>query len=119
MKFTHLIALGLASLATVLPAEAKLRMMELAIEATSRMLVLPAQAGGDLSVQPCPTCAAKQIRTTAATLFQVGDEEVSLGEMAQILRDNPGIALTVMTDMKSTVVTRVRVQGTPVRSRSR
>lgn len=117
MIIATLFAAALLTLA--LPASARTRMLENSTEASPAQLVLPTRVGGSLLLRGCPSCASKSIATTADTLYELGDEALSLDRFAQLLRDNPNINLTVMTDIKTGVVTRVRITGTPVRARSR
>ncbi len=119
MKPLNILIVALAMLFAALPASAKLRVLEQGTEATAAQLVLPTRVGGSLSLRACPTCAAKQIATSERTIFQLGDEGMSLENFAQLLRDNPRIFLTVMTDARTGVVTRIRVQGKPVATRAR
>ena len=119
MKSFSTVILAATILAAVQPASAKIRVLEQGAEATAAQLVLPTRVGGSLSLRPCPTCAPRQLSTTASTVYQLGDEDMQLADFAQLLRDNPRIFLTVMTDARSGVVTRIRVQGKPVATRAR
>ncbi len=119
MKTIHAFVAIIALFIVALPAEAKMRVVEQGYEATPQQIVLPSAPGGTMTLKECATCAPRTLTTTTATRFQLWNQDMPLSEFTQLLRDNPTINLTVMTDARTGVVTRIQVQADPANSRSR
>ena len=119
MKSIHALIAAIALLIAALPAESRMRVVEQGYEATPQQIVLPAAVGGTMTLKQCATCSPKTLTTNSATRYQLGNADMPLSEFAQLLRDNPTISLTVMTDARTGVVTRIQVQAEPANSRSR
>jgi hypothetical protein len=105
-----LAALLLAVCAT---ATAQIRVLEQSYEVAPAWIVLPGSPGSSMGLRKCPNCAPATIATNAATVYQVGDENLSLSEFATFLRQNAGVQVTVMTSMRGDLITRVRVAAAP------
>jgi hypothetical protein len=119
MKTIYAFIGAIALLIAALPAESRMRVVEQGYEANPQQLVLPTVAGGTMTLKVCATCAPKTLTTSTSTRFQLWNEDMSLSEFVQLLRENPTINLTVMTDARTGVVTRIQVQANPATSRSR
>lgn len=119
MKTVKTWVAAIALVITALPAEGRMRVVEQGYEANPQLLVLPTAVGGRMTLRECATCAPRTLATTAATRYQLFNEDMPLSVFAQLLRDNPTINLTVMTDARTGVVTRIQVQAEPANSRSR
>jgi hypothetical protein len=119
MKSIYAFVAVIALLIAALPAEGRMRVVEQGYEANPQLLVLPSAPGGTMTLKDCATCAPRTLTTSTSTRFQLWNEDMPLSAFAQLLRDNPTINLTVMTDARTGVVTRIQVQAEPANSRSR
>ncbi len=119
MKTIHAFVAIIALFVLASPAEARMRVVEQGYEASPQLIVLPSAPGGTMTLKVCATCAPKTLSTTSATRFQLWNEDMPLSAFAQLLRDNPTINLTVMTDARTGVVTRIQVQAEPANPPSR
>jgi hypothetical protein len=119
MKTFHAFVAIVALFIAAMPAEAKMRVVEQGYEATPQQIVLPTAPGGTMTLKECATCAQRTLTTTTATRYQLWNQDMPLSEFAQLLRANPTINLTVMTDARTGVVTRIQVQAEPANPPSR
>ena len=119
MKTIYAFVAAIALLIAALPAESRMRVVEQGYEANPQLLVLPTAVGGTMTLKQCASCAPRTLTTNSATRYQLWNEDMPLSEFALLLRDNPKIDLTVMTDARTGVVTRIQVQANPATSRSR
>jgi hypothetical protein len=108
-KSLHTAILGALLLALCTPLAAQIRVLEQSYEVAPAWIVLPGSPGSSLALRKCPNCAPTNVATNAATVYQVGEENLSLSEFAAFLRQNPGVQVTVMTSMRGDLITRVRV----------
>lgn len=119
MKTIHALIAAIALLIAALPAESRMRVVEQGYESNPQLLVLPTAPGGTMRLKDCATCSSRTLTTSTSTRFQLWNADMPLSEFVQLLRDNPTINLTVMTDARTGVVTRIQVQANPATSRSR
>jgi hypothetical protein len=93
------------------PAQTKpdFEVIELAAEVLAGKVALPSGPESSLVMPACGDCPPKSYRVTAATLYFVGDQLVTLGELAAAIRGRPNTPMTVMYSMKTGEVTRVTV----------
>ena len=117
-KSTTLALFGALLLALCTPVSAQIRVLEQSYEVAPAWIVLPSSPGSSMALRKCPNCAPTNVATNAATVYQVGDENLALSEFAAFLRQNPGVQVTVMTSMRGDLITRVRVAAVPPTSAS-
>lgn len=101
------------ALAFATSADGQMRILEQSYEVSPGLLVLPSSPGGGLVLRKCPTCAPATIATNANTLYTVGPESLPLQGFATVLREHPYVQVTVMTNMRGDLVTRLRVAALP------
>lgn len=72
-------------------------------EFSARMITLPTGDGGAVSALGCSACKALALIATAATVYQIGEERVTLAAMRQAFAERPDAIVTVLatTDLKS------------------
>jgi len=109
VKTVSLVVLVAAALSGA--AQAQLRAMEQAIEATTRSISLPASEQGVIVAKPCPTCAPVVLRMTAATRLLVGKDQVSLPELQKFISTGGERYMVVLWDPRARTVTRLIVTG--------
>jgi len=93
-----------------LTAEAALRNIENAYETSPRLVSLPADQAGLLTVRECPRCASVTLRTGRQTRWMLGaggPGEVTLAKFREASALNADRLLTVFYDIKTRLVTRV------------
>ncbi len=112
-KFALLALLTTFAIAVASPVLAQIRVLEQSYEVAPAWIVLPSSPGSRMALRKCPNCAPTNVATNAATVYEVGDESLSLSEFAAFLRQNPGVQVTVMTSMRGDLITRVRVAAAP------
>jgi hypothetical protein len=117
---TSLLATLLAALLLTVcaTANAQIRVLEQSYEVAPAWIVLPGAPGSSMALRKCPNCAPTNVATNAATVYQVGAEDLPLSEFAAFLRQNPNVQVTVMTSMRGDLITRVRVAAAPPTSAS-
>ena len=113
MKHRHLLLATLLVAASALPAHATLRMLEQGVETSASMLLLPQRPDGTLQLRACPGCALQTLQASAATLYIVGRQSVTLAEFAALLRDHPDLNVSVFRAQNTMNVTRVKVATPP------
>lgn len=113
LKSLYSALLATLMLTLCVPATAQIRLLEQSYEVWPALIVLPGSPGESLALRKCPSCASTSIATNTATLYQVGGENLSLPDFAAFLRQHPGVQVTVMTNMKGDLITRVRVAAAP------
>jgi hypothetical protein len=107
-NFLHLIA---ALLVVALPAASRPlnTITEDGHEILASMLTLPSAAGGTLSIQGCTACTRQTMTLSPSARFYVGRQEVTFGELKNLLEVNPKSAVLVVTTVGTTVVTRIKL----------
>ncbi len=96
MKSLYIVAAVILLGAFVAPSMAQSRVLELGHEASVSMIRMPISAAGELTLQRCATCKVLRLRASAATLYIIGGQAVTLAEMTQYLVRHPTANLVVM-----------------------
>lgn len=117
-KSLSIALLGALLLALCGPLSAQIRVLEQSYEVAPAWIVLPTSPGSSMALRKCPNCVPANVATNAATVYEVGNETLSLPEFAAFLRQNPNVQVTVMTSMRGDLITRVRVAAAPPTSAS-
>jgi len=81
------------------------------VEALSEKLTLPSSPDGVLVMAPCGDCQPASFHATAATLYKVGGQPVTLGELRKAVLGRNGIIVTVSYDPKTGEVRSVSAAG--------
>lgn len=101
-----------ALLATAAVSHAALNLVEAAFELRPSQVTLPADGGGEIRVQPCPSCDYESLTVDAGTRYirQPGTAEVTRAEFAADLvrlGSQPRAMLFVYYEPRSRVVHRL------------
>jgi hypothetical protein len=113
LKSLSIALLATLALAFATSADGQMRVLEQSYEVSPGQIVLPSSPGGGMVLRKCPTCAPATIATNANTLYTVGAESLPLQGFATVLREHPYVQVTVMTNMRGDLITRLRVAALP------
>jgi hypothetical protein len=109
MKSFYIIVALLVMGAIAPAATAKSRVRELGHEASPSMIRLPASENGELTMQACDTCKVRRLRASPATVYEIGDQPVTLAELTTYLAKNPKSGLLVVQRNGTSELVRIEV----------
>jgi hypothetical protein len=99
-------SIGVATTASAQVAP-RFDVIEVAAEVLASWVTLPRGPDSSLVMPACGDCPPKSYRVTAATAYYIGDQPVTLGELAAAVGGRPLTPMTVMYSAKTGVITRV------------
>jgi hypothetical protein len=110
MKSSFFVSIA-AVLVFALPAAARplFTVTEDGHEIVASMLTLPSAAGGTLAIQGCTACTRQVMTLSPDARFFVGKNEVTFGELKNLLATYPKSSVLVVTPVGKTVVTRIKL----------
>lgn len=82
--------------------------IEECLESGTRAVSLPSTAGGTLSASPCAGCPTLRLRFDAATVYQVGKQQVTYAKFREFAAKND-LRLDLFYQPQTRVLTRLRV----------
>jgi hypothetical protein len=83
--------------------------LETSVETSTDRVVFPSSLAGTIQAQPCSTCAARTLALDAATIFNLGGQQVSLQQMAKYCSTTSGKSLTIHYRISDSTVSLVSV----------
>lgn len=93
-------------------AQKPMVILEDVLETTSRLVSLPASAGGSVTARECRECASQRLTFGSNTRYYVGTEAVSYNRFRQLAALGDGRMYVYFTP-ETRVLTRLRLSAAP------